>query len=165
MNIQTQAGGAVEAARSLLAFAGARILVEPGDLRMIESASDLQRGEPPQKGIGWISVFERWWPVYALSFDLAPVVDEEAANRPICVVLGVGDNLFGLLCDEVRVAGGAGADLRPLPCSLASAGSPVRDLAADSTGLICGTDAARLARFIGEAMGLNQADRAAGEGR
>lgn len=155
---QSQRMGTGQAARSLLSFAGARILLEAGDLRMIESAGDLQRAEPPPSGVGWIPVFERWWPVYALSFDLTPVVDDQAAVRPICVVLGDGANLFALLCDDVRVAPGSGPEFTPLPRSMQYGESPVRELAVDSGGLICRTDAARLARFIGAAIGLDRSD-------
>jgi hypothetical protein len=147
-------------AQGLLSFAGARLLLAAGDLRMIEAASDVTRTDPPPRGIGWIAVLERWSPVYALSFDLEPVVDAAAAARPICVILGEGPHLFGLLCDDVGVARDARVAFSPLPRAMRGAGSPIRELAVDAAGLLCATDAGRLAHFIGTRIIHDNPDQA-----
>jgi len=147
---------AVLSARGLLSFAGVRILLSAGDLRMIESASDLVRTDPPSQGVGWIAVSDQWRPVYALSFDLTPLVDEVSAARPVCAVLGDGGNLFGLLCDDVLVARGEPLAFRSPPRAMLGAGSPILGLSSDQGKLVCGTDAASLARCIGTAIGLDR---------
>ncbi|MFD2113189.1 hypothetical protein [Thiorhodococcus fuscus] len=143
-------------ARGLLSFAGVRILLDTGDLRMIESASDLVRTDPPPQGVGWIAVSEQWRPVYALSFDLTPQVDAASAARPVCAVIGDGRNFFGLLCDDVLVSRGEPLAFRAPPRSMLGAGSPILGLSSDHGRLVCGTDAASLARCIGTAIGLDR---------
>ncbi|WP_295445390.1 hypothetical protein [uncultured Thiodictyon sp.] len=144
-------------ARGLLSFAGAHLVLAPGDLRIIAAPGDVVRTDPPARGIGWIAMLEQWRPVYALSFDLAPVVDEAAAARPMCAVLGHGSALYALLCDDIQIMRGAGPVFRPLAPSMQAPGLPIRDLALDARGLLCGTDANRLGRCIGVAIRGDQA--------
>ncbi len=147
--IRAAGAGAGTGARGLLSFAGLHLVLAPGDLRMIEASEDLMRTDPPARGIGWIAVFEQWWPVYSLSFDLKPLADEAPAARRMCAVLGHSSGLYGLLCNDIQVMRGVGPTFRPIPLSVRGPGSPIQDLAADSRGVLCGTDAEMLGRFIG----------------
>lgn len=148
--------GATAGARGLLSFAGVHLVLTAGDLRMIEASADLVRDDPPAGGVGWIEALGQWWPVYSLTFDLVPSVDEEAATRRMCAVLGDGRGLFGLLCDDIQIMRGAGPMFGPLPVCMRSAGLPIQSLAADARGLLCGTDADALGRVIGVATSLDR---------
>jgi hypothetical protein len=152
--IRTSGGGAD--ARALLSFAGLHLVLAPGDLRIIAAPWDLVRTAPPARGIGWIAQFAQWWPVYALSFDLAPLVDQAAAARRLCAVLGHHPTVFGLLCDDIQIMRGVGPVFQPLAPCMQGPESPIRDLAVDARGLLCGTDANRLGRFIGAAISRDQ---------
>ena len=149
MNPETRHIGIDPATRGLLSFAEARLVLAPGDLRMIESSEDLVRQELPPNGVGWIEAADRWWPVYALSFDLAPLLKDAPETLRLCAVLGCGSGLYGLLCDDIQIVKGAGPKSYPLPASMRPGGSPIRELAADEHGLLCLTDAEALARRIG----------------
>lgn len=144
---QLQGGGLN--ARAILSFAGVDLVLAPGDLRLIESAAELVAHSPPAHGVGWITAFDRPWPVYALSFDLRPLVTGTPADRRMCALLGQPSGLYGLLCDDIRVLREDTLSFHPLPAAMRPAGSPIRTLAVGAAGILCGTESALLADHIG----------------
>jgi hypothetical protein len=158
---KSQAIGATTGAQAVLSFAGVDLVFAPGDLRMIETAGDLVRTDPPARGVGWIPVFDQWWPVYALSFDLEPV-PEVPSERRMCAVLGHASGLYGLLCADIRVMRQAGPTFRTLPPSMRRPGSPIQAVAGGEQGILCGVTADVLARFIGVETSLDRQQAAEG---
>lgn len=143
------------AARGLLSFAGIHLALAPGDLRLIEATADLSWADPPERGVGWISALGQAWPVYSLSFDLAPLV-EATPERRMCAVLGHDSGLYGLLCEDIQILRGVGPRFQGTPPSARGTGSPIKDLAIDARGLLCGANANDLARFIGVETGIDR---------
>ena len=135
-------------ALTVLSFACTQIVLARGDLRTIETATDVVRVDPPQNAVGWIAAFDRVWPAFALSADMAPL-PEVPAGRRLCAVIGCRWGLFGLLCDEIQVVGEASPSFVPLPALMRGPASPFRAVAKSEKGIVFASDAEALARHIG----------------
>ncbi len=134
-------------ARAVLSFAGLNLLLAPGDLRTIESASDLTLSDPPEHALGWIDVLEQRCPVFALSSDLAPT-RQLPEGRGLCAIVDHGDGLSGLLCEGIRVIKDGIGPLRPLPPAMRRPDSPIQAVAPDGPGILCAVDVRGLARHL-----------------
>lgn len=105
-----------------------RLFLPQNEIRSLEPAVEVNRVEPPMEGVGWIFFDGRDWPVYCLGSDLSPS-DRLPAARRICVMLGVAQGYFGLMCDRLEVLSENRLQPVPLPAIMQSSHTPVQALA------------------------------------
>ncbi len=144
------------AGRVLLALGSTRLLVEQGEVRSIESSGSVIAEATPENGVGWVELYDRFWPVYCLSDDLLPL-PLCLPERKLCVVLGLGGGLFGIQCDEARILDAFGAEFYPLPACMRLADSPVLGIAGDDDGIVCISSAPMLGSVLGATRVIEQA--------
>lgn len=147
---------ALPAGRVLLALGATRLLVEQGEVRSIESSGSVIAEVTPENGVGWVELYDRFWPVYCLSDDLLPL-PLCLPERKLCVVLGLGGGLFGIQCDEVKILDDFKAEFHPLPACMRLHDSPLHGVVRYREGIACLTSAAALGRFLGALEVLEQA--------
>jgi hypothetical protein len=149
----TPASATSGSALTVLSFAGTHIVLARGDLRTIETATDVVRVDPPQNGVGWIAAFDRVWPAFALSADMVPLPDVPTGRR-LCAAIGCRRGLFGLLCDEIQVVSEERLSFVPLPALMRGPASPFHAVAKSEKGIVFASDAEALGRHIGAAAVL-----------
>jgi hypothetical protein len=66
---------------------------------------------------------------------------EVPAGRHVCVLLDVGTQLFGVLCDQVVMLDQAGLDIRPLQGCMRTPGTPLHGLVLHGERVLCVTSA------------------------
>lgn len=130
---------------ALLRFGDLLIAVAQGEVRTIEAIEDVDAVSQPPGGIGWIAAFGRSCAVYALSEALAPLHSAPASRR-LCVVLGHGDAMFGLACDELRIVDDHAAAFLALPDCMRVADCPLSAAAPHASGIMYLSTVAALAR-------------------
>ena len=125
---QTRADGAPINLYAAISVDDVRLFLAQNEIRSLEPAVDLNPDEPPAQGVGWIAFVGRDWPVYCLSGDLDPSRRLPAARR-ICILLGVDQSYFGLMCDRLDVLSADRLQPVPLPPVMHSPHTPVQALA------------------------------------
>jgi chemotaxis signal transduction protein len=122
----------------------------------LESMLDLQ---PDGQGwrIGWIVLRGQRWPVYCPAASLEPLASLPDARR-ICVMLSVGDGLFGLACESVSTVDAEHLETVALPACMSTPEHPISALARSGEDLLCITCAADLLGFASRALRAGDED-------
>ena len=110
-----------------LVFGRHRLALPQPALRTLEPAADVDPFEPPPGGVGWIASGAGRWQVFALDDDLRPT-QTLLSGRRICALLGTGNGLLGLLCDDLQTVAQAEAQVHALPPAMGLPGSPLRGI-------------------------------------
>jgi hypothetical protein len=124
-----------------------RLFLAQSEIRSLEPVAELNCEEPPTAGVGWTAFGTREWPVYCLGSDLRPM-DRLPSTSRICVLLGVDEGYFGLLCDELDLLSGKRLQTFPLPAIMRSAHTPVQALVLHEDTPGCVLSADRLLSFL-----------------
>jgi len=113
------------------------LLLPQHQVYALEPAFDV--AYPAGEDLGRIQVDGMGWPVCCLSEELRPV-REIPASRHVCVLLHVNAGLFGVLCDQVSLADGAGgSDVLPLPECMRTLHTRLRGLVLQEEQVLCVT--------------------------
>jgi hypothetical protein len=128
---------------ALLRIDETRVLVPQADIRLIDLAVDLDRGDPPPQGVGWTRSGQQRHPVYCPSSELACMVGAPQ-ERPICAVLDGAGRVFGLLCNEALLLKAQDVVRHALPSAMATPDTPFDGLALQAGKLACISSASRL---------------------
>ncbi|MCX7156604.1 MAG: hypothetical protein NTW45_09200 [Rhodocyclales bacterium] len=132
-----------ESGFALLRVDQASLVVPRDDIRILELTIDVDRNEPPSRGVGWIAFGPQRCPVYCPSQELG-WMDAVAENRPVCAVVASEQRIFGLLCSEAGLIANDEIVFQELPPAMATPGSPIRRLATYQGALACVSSAADL---------------------
>lgn len=138
----------VEALYALLDLGAHKLLLDQKEIRALEAAADIDPREAPMGGVGWIEFKNSRWPAYCLSDELALTRLPRRARR-VCALLSVGDELLGLLCDDLKILARGSFKLYPLPAAMRTAGTPVEALATIDRSVACVSSSKALAAFVG----------------
>ncbi len=133
-----------------------RIFLAQNEIRSLEPAVDLNRTDPPVKGVGWISFDGRDWPVYCLGSDLSPSALLPATRR-VCILLGVDQGYFGLMCDRLELLSANRLQPLHLPAIMRTLHTPVEALALYDSAPGCVVSADGLLCFLDYCAGLDNA--------
>lgn len=123
------------------------LMLPQGDVRTLESATDVTPADPPLNGVGWINYAGQPWPVFCLSHELEFLVSVPAARRA-CVLLQVESGFVGILCDDAGILAHFSGQRHDVPLAMRLPASPVRGLVMLVDGLACISDADSLARLL-----------------
>ncbi len=132
---------------ALVKIAGLVLFLPQSDIVAIEARASVDGTEPGARSVGWIVHAQQRWPVYCLSGDLS-LLFQVPAGRRACVLLALGGNHVGFLCDEVKVSQPAPAPTYPLPDAMHVPATPIRGVAAMGAGVACLSDGPALAGHI-----------------
>ena len=131
----------------VLKIGALRLMLPQGDVRTLESATDVTSADPPANGVGWINYASQRWPVFCLSHELEFLLSVPAARRA-CVLLPVASGYVGVLCDDAGILAQFSGQRHDVPLAMRLPASPVCGLVVLADGLACVSDGDALARFL-----------------
>jgi hypothetical protein len=131
----------------VLKIGALRLMLPQGDVRTLESATDIMPAEPPANGVGWINHAGQRWPVFCLSHELEFLVSAPTARRA-CVLLPAESGYVGILCDDAGIFAHFSGQRHDVPLAMRLPASPICGLVMLADGLACSSDAQSLARFL-----------------
>lgn len=146
--IKDSAAPLAEAGFALLRVDQTRLVVPRDDIRILELTIDVDRNEPPARGVGWIAFGTRRCPVYCPSQEIGWMA-AVAGDRQVCAVVAAEQRVFGLLCSEAGLIRNDEIVFQEISPAMAAPGSPIRRLAIYQNALACVSSAADLLADIG----------------
>lgn len=132
---------------ALLKITGLNLQLPQGDIRTLESATDVDTAAPALHSIGWIAYAQKRWPVYCLSEELA-LMAVVPSERRACALLTMGAGYIGILCDDMIILKDIAAQRYELPDAMRLADTPILHLVAYEQGIACVTNATQLTAFV-----------------
>ncbi len=140
------AGAGMNAA-AVLKINGLSLLFQQGEVRTLESASDVDGREPMAGSVGWVNYLRQRWPVYCLSEQLE-LQDEVPSSRRTCALLAMDNGYAGVLCDDASIIKQLAGHRHEVPTAMKTAVTPIQELLASEHGLLCVSSANQLAAYI-----------------
>jgi len=131
---------------ALLRIGTAGVVLDQSEVLGVEARHDVRPGA--EDGVERIEFGAAQRPVFALDGALAPIALDQATGR-VCAMLGSGDAVYGLLCDELEILGDAEVSGHPLPAAMRWPGTPVLGLVRARERLAVRSSARELARHLG----------------
>jgi len=134
---------------ALLKINGLNLLLPQGDIRTLESASDIDFVAPALHSLGWIAYAQKRWPVYCLSEELSLMVNLPSERRA-CVMLAMGAGYIGLMCDDMLILKDFAAQQYEIPPVMIEPYTPILYLVTYAESIACASNAHRLTAYIGQ---------------
>lgn len=134
-------------AAAVLKINGLSLLFQQGEVRTLESASDVDGSEPRAYSVGWIKYLRQRWPVFCLSEQLE-LQGAVPSSRRTCALLALEDGYVGVLCDDVSIIKQLAGTRHEVPRVMKTAVTPIRELLAGEHGLLCVSSANQIAAYI-----------------
>ena len=131
----------------VLSIDGLKLILPQGDIRTVESISDVELADKIPTSIGTINYRGQRWPVVCLSNELL-LLDVVPASRRACVMLAYDGNYLGLLCDDAKVLVNFMPDSFAMPKSMRTDASPIIGLIQYEQALACLSDANHLTSYV-----------------
>ena len=141
----TQPGSST--ASALLKINGLNLLLPQGEIRTLESATDIDVIAPALHSAGWVSYAQKRWPVYCLSDELA-LMAHVPAERRACAMLAMGAGYIGILCDDMIILKDFAAQRFELPVAMKLPDTPIMHLVAYEQGIACISNAKKMTAYI-----------------
>lgn len=132
---------------ALLQINGLNLLLPQGEIRTLESATDIDKSAAALKSVGWIVYSNKHWPVYCLTEELT-LVEVVPAERRACAMLAMGAGYIGIMCDDMIMLKDFAAQRYELPLAMRLQSTPISHLVAYGEGIACVSKAARLTAYI-----------------
>lgn len=132
---------------AVLGIDGLKLLLPQNELRTLEPLEDVKHVSQEHLEVGWISIADQQWPVFCVSGDLS-IMGEIPKQRRIAVMLGTGNEMTGILCDEIKFVGSEDLSVCPLPMSLRLPSSPLTDLVIYGDTVGCMTSSHNLISYL-----------------
>jgi len=137
----------ISTAVELLRIDKLNLLLPQGDVRALESATDIDVRAPALHSVGWIPFAHKRAPVYSLSDDLK-LMSDVSPERRACVMLTLGSGYIGILCNDMVILKDFTGLRHSLPVSMRLADTPILQLAEYEQGIVCITSAHKLTQYI-----------------
>jgi hypothetical protein len=134
-------------AAALLKINGVNLLLPQGEIRSLESVSDVDLIAPALHSMGWINYLQKRWPVYCLSKNLTLLTQMEVETRA-CALIPMGAGYIGIMCNDMIVLKNFTAQRYDLPAAMCLPDSPVLYLVPYEDEIACVSNAARLTAYI-----------------
>jgi hypothetical protein len=141
------AGAGMNASAAVLKIGGMELMFQQGDIRSLESASDVDGSHPQEGSVGWISYMRQRWPAYCLGEQLE-LLGGIPPSRRTCALLAVETGYVGVLCDDVTFIKQTTAKTLDVPPAMKTAGTPILSLMPYHNGLLSVSSSNRLAAHI-----------------
>lgn len=138
---------------ALIKINNLNLLLPQGEIRTLESTTDVDRGAPALHSVGWVGYKQKHWPVYCLTEQLA-LMNDIPSERRACAMLTMGAGYIGIMCDDMIVIKDFVEQRFELPAAMKLDYTPVLYLAAYEQGIACVCSASKLTAYI-ERLVLN----------
>jgi hypothetical protein len=117
------------------------------EIRVLESASEVDTREDGVFSVGWINHDQKRWPVYCLSQQLS-LLDTVPAERRVCALIKIENNYMGILCDNASIESIVGK-WHDIPASMRLPDTPLLGLIVSEENILaCASSAERLAAYV-----------------
>lgn len=133
---ELRTGASAEERFALLRLEQTKLLIPQREIRVLDLTIDVEKNDPPRKAVGWIQFKQEFRPVYCPSAELGWVT-YIPDDRPICAVVEVKEQVFGLLCTEVTLLRPHEVVLHEIPIAMHTPHSPIERLAMIADSLAC----------------------------
>lgn len=132
---------------ALLKINGLHLLLPQGEIRTLESATDVDATALALHSAGWIAYAQKRWPVYCLSDELA-LMEVVPSERRACVMMATGTGYIGILCDDMIVLKDFVPQRYELPVAMRLPSTPILHLVVYEHGIACVSSAKQLTAYI-----------------
>ncbi len=149
--MQQIARSGLNATAALLKIGSLNLLLPQGEIRTLESSTDVDLNAPALHSTGWVTYMQKRWPVYCLSETLA-LMDVVPTERRACAMLALGAGYIGLMCDDMIVLKNFSAQRYELPAAMRLPNTPILYLADYEQGIASVCNANRLTAYIGQLL-------------
>lgn len=147
-------GAGINTVSAVLKISGLNLLLQQGDIRTLESASDVDVNDCRDSSVGWINYLRQRWPVYCFSTQFVLLSDVPVSSRT-CVLLAVKEGYIGVLCDDVSIMKQVVGQSYEVPVAMRLSHTPIQSLLVNKDGLFCISNAKKLVEYI-ENLALNK---------
>lgn len=137
----------INTAAALLRIDKLNLLLPQGDVRALESATDIDVRAPALHSVGWIPFAHKRAPVYSLSDNLG-LMSNVAPERRACAMFRLGSGYIGVLCNDMIILKNFTEPRHLLPVCMRLADTPILQLAEYEQGIVCITSAHKLTTYI-----------------
>lgn len=134
-------------AAALLKINGLNLLLPQGEIRSLESVTDVDETAPALLSAGWITFLQKRWPVYCLSEKLTLLAHMPLESRA-CALVAMGAGYIGIMCNDMIVLKNFTAQRYDLPVAMRLPDSPVLYLVQYEQDIACVSKASRLTAYI-----------------
>ena len=131
---------------AVLSIGAVKIALPQNEIHTLEPVLDLRRSDSGPT-VGSVEVDQESWPIFALSEDLLPL-DDLPGTRRVCVLLGEGQEAFGIACDKVTSVPTEQVHSVPAPEVVMRHDSPVLSLAIHGEEILCLSTTQALVRLL-----------------
>lgn len=138
---------------ALLKIDSLSLLLPQGEIRTMESSSDIDAIAPALRSAGWVGYAGKRWPVYCLSEELT-LMDNVPAQRRGCVLMTMGAGYLGIMCDDMVVLKDVAAQRYELPVPMRLPASPILYLVNYEQGIASVSNARQITSYV-ERLVLN----------
>ena len=147
MNMMQIQPAGLNTTAALLKINGLNLLLPQGEIRTLESATDIDKSAAALKSVGWIVYSNKHWPVYCLTEELA-LVEVVPADRRACAMLVMGAGYIGIMCDDMIMLKDFAAQRYELPLAMKLPNTPILHLVAYANGIACVSNSGQLTAYI-----------------
>jgi hypothetical protein len=132
---------------ALLKISGLNLLLPQGEVRTLESATDVDTAAPAPNSVGWAVYAQQRWPVYCLSDDLALLASIPSERRAY-VLLVTEAGYLAVMCDDMLMLKNFAAQVYELPLSMRLPDTPILSLVLYEQGIACVSNAKTLTAYV-----------------
>lgn len=136
-----------DSAAALLKINGLNLLLPQGEIRSLESSTDIDVNAPALHSVGWIEYAQKHWPVYCLSEELT-LMEIVPPERRACVMLLMGAGYIGIMCDDMLILKNFAAQSHELPLAMRLPDTPILHLVSYDQGIACVSNANLMTTYI-----------------
>lgn len=134
---------------ALLKIDSLNVLLPQGDIRTLESSTDVDTIAPALHSVGWTTYLQKRWPVYCLSEELA-LMNIVPPERRACAIVTMGTGYIAIMCDDLIVLKDFTAHRYELLVAMKIAATPILYLVDYEQGIASVCNANRLTAYIGQ---------------
>ena len=132
---------------ALIKINNLNLILPQGEVRALESVSDIDRTAASFPVLGKIRYAQSSWPVYCLSEEMQFMQDIPQQRRA-CVLIPVSMGYIGILCDDMIVLKEFKSIPHELPIAMRLPRTPILHLFEYESDIACASNSAKLTAYI-----------------
>lgn len=140
-------GSSLQLTAAVLKIDTLQLMFRQGEMRSLESVSDMDSTAPDNNSVGWINYAQQRWPAYSLSSQLE-LQSSIPATRRACVLLALESGYFGVLCDDATLLKQMDGQAYELPVVMRQTDTPIKGIVSYNQNIACISDANSLAAHV-----------------
>lgn len=140
-------GSSLQVTAAVLKIDTLQLMFRQGEIRSLESVSDMDSNAPDNNSVGWFNYAQQRWPAYCLSSQLE-LQSSIPATRRACVLLALESGYIGVLCDDASLLKQVDGQAYELPVVMRQMDTPIKGVVSYNQNIACISDANCLAAHI-----------------